>query len=96
MNNDFKERFLIEKNILLTINKIWEINKTYKLGFIENKVELKMYCKNLMNMELKQILKIIVDDYKEEHKRKTSHDNFIKSRERLQREKEEENWIYYD
>lgn len=96
MNNDFKERFLIEKNILLTINKIWEINKTYKLGFIENKVELKMYCKKLTNIELKQILKIIVDDYKEEHKRKTSHDNFIKSRERLQREKEEENWIYYD
>ncbi len=38
MSNDFKEIFIIEKNILLTINKIWEINKNYKLGFIENKI----------------------------------------------------------
>lgn len=90
MNNDFKERFLIEKNILSTINKIWEINKNYKLGFIENKVELKIYCKNLTNVDLKQILKIIMDDYKEEQKKKLERDN---KKERLQREKEaHERW----
>lgn len=100
MNNNFKERFDIEKNILLTLNKIWEINKMYKLGFIENKVDLKKYCKNLTNIELKQILKIIINDYKEEHNKKIEKDNIIKNKEKLQREKElrerdEDNWLFY-
>lgn len=55
----FRERFNLQGEILKYLVKIWKRNPQHSLGFIENKNELKSYCKGLTNAELQQVLDIV-------------------------------------